>query len=55
MLHEGREVLTPETFNYETARPGDYVSEQIVDDAMDCLPPGEHVRRMLPDGRTVVP
>lgn len=39
MLYNGKEVYTPETFLYSTAQIGDYVSEEVVDNAMDCLPP----------------
>ena len=39
MLYNNREVFTPDTFSYDTAKPGDYVTQEVVDDAMDCLPP----------------
>ena len=39
MIYEGKEVFTPDTFTYSTAQVGDYVSQAVVDDAMDCLPP----------------
>ena len=39
MVYNGKEVLTQDTFSYETVQIGDYVSEAVVDDAMDCLPP----------------
>lgn len=39
MLYNNKEVYTPETFSYSTAQVGDYVSEAVVDDAMNCLPP----------------
>ena len=39
MLYNGKEVFTPDTFDYSAARPGDYVTQEVVDDAMDCLPP----------------
>lgn len=39
MLFDGKEVYTTEIFDYATVRPGDYVTREVVDDAMDCLPP----------------
>ncbi len=36
---EGREVFTSDTFTYEGAKIGDLVTQEVVDDAMDCLPP----------------
>lgn len=33
------EIFTSETFRYETAKPGDYVVEAVVDEAINCLPP----------------
>ena len=39
MTYQGKEVYTPDTFSYERAQVGDYVSQAVVDDAMDCLPP----------------
>ena len=39
MLYQNKEVFTLDTFSYSTAQVGDYVSEAVVDDAMDCLPP----------------
>lgn len=38
-MWNGKEVLDEDTFSYETAKPGDYVTQEVVDDAMDCLPP----------------
>ena len=35
MLYRGKEVLTQDTFSYASAKPGDYVEEAVVDDAMD--------------------
>lgn len=35
----GRPLLDTDTFRYETVKPGDYVTQEVVDDAMDCLPP----------------
>lgn len=37
--YNGRDVLTPETFSYGGARIGAYVTQSVVDDAMDCVPP----------------
>lgn len=39
MIYNGKEVYTPESFSYSTVQIGDYVSQEVVDDAMDCLPP----------------
>jgi len=39
MVYNGKDVLTPDTFDYSKANIGDYVSQAVVDDAMDCLPP----------------
>lgn len=36
---EGKPVLDEDMFRYELVRPGDYVTQAVVDDAMDCLPP----------------
>ena len=33
------EIFTSETFHYEAAKPGDYVVEAVVDEAINCLPP----------------
>ena len=35
----GKPVLTEDTFDYATARVGDYVEQAVVDNAMNCLPP----------------
>ena len=39
MLYLGKTVFTQETFSYDLAKPGDFVEQAVVDDAMDCLPP----------------
>ncbi len=39
MTYDGKHVYTPDDFSYSKARIGDYVSQEVVDDAMDCLPP----------------
>lgn len=39
MTYNNKTVLTRESFRYETAKPGDFVEETVVDDAMDCMPP----------------
>lgn len=36
---EGKPVLDADTFRYEMVKPGDYVTQEVVDDAMDCQPP----------------
>lgn len=37
--YNGKEVYTADTFDYATAKVGDYVEQAVVDDAMNCLPP----------------
>ena len=37
--YKGKEVYTPNTFVYREAQVGDYVTQDVVDDAMDLLPP----------------
>ena len=39
MTHNGKEVFTAETFRYDAAKVGDLVTQEVVDNAMDCLPP----------------
>lgn len=39
MTYQGKEVYTPDTFSYSETHIGDYVTQDVVDDAMDCLPP----------------
>lgn len=39
MIHNGKTVLTSETFDYSTVQVGDYVEQEVVDNAMDLLPP----------------
>lgn len=39
MTWNGKDVLDTDEFDYSTAKPGDYVTQAVVDDAMDCLPP----------------
>ncbi len=38
-FYKDKEVLTQDTFDYSTAKAGDYVEQAVVDDAMNCLPP----------------
>lgn len=45
VIWDGKEVLDTDTFNYDTATPGDYVTQAVVDDAMDCLPPASMTAR----------
>ena len=35
----GKKVFTSDEFEYSKAKVGDYVEQQVVDDAMDILPP----------------
>lgn len=39
MLYEGKTVMTADEFDYTNAQIGDYVEQEVVDDAMDVLPP----------------
>ena len=39
MLYNGKKVFTSDSFDYSVACPGDYVTQEVVDDAVDCLPP----------------
>ena len=39
LIWNGKEVLDEDDFSYTTAEPGDYVTQAVVDDAMDCMPP----------------
>ncbi len=39
MTYDGKQVSTPDGFSYSEARIGDLVSQEVVDGAMDCLPP----------------
>lgn len=38
-MYNGKPVLTQDTFDYSSVQIGDYVAQEVVDDAMDCLPP----------------
>lgn len=39
MTYNGRKVFTQDDFDYGAARPGDYVEDAVVDEAMNTLPP----------------
>lgn len=39
MIYDGKNVLSLDKFIYAKAQIGDYVEQEVVDDAMDCLPP----------------
>ena len=39
MKYNGKEVKDSDTFEYSSAMPGDYVAEEVVDEAINCLPP----------------
>ena len=39
MMYNGKKVYGIEEFKYSEAKIGDYVTQEVVDDAMDCLPP----------------
>ena len=45
MMFNNKPVLTPEEFDYSTAKIGDYVNQEVVDNAMDCLPPACYCSR----------
>lgn len=36
---DDKEVYTEDTFDYGKAKAGDYVSQDVVDNAVNCLPP----------------
>lgn len=38
----GKPVMTQDEFDYRTAKPGMLVEEDVVDNAMNCLPPVSH-------------
>ena len=38
-MFDGKKVYDRESFSYELAKIGDYVTEEVVDDAINCLPP----------------
>lgn len=37
-MFDGKKVYDRESFSYELAKIGDYVTEEVVDDAINCLP-----------------
>ena len=39
MMFNNKPVLTPDDFDFSTVKIGDYVNQEVVDNAMDCLPP----------------
>lgn len=39
MLYNGKNVLSQADFSYSDVKIGDYVTQEVVDDAIDCLPP----------------
>lgn len=39
MFYDGRPLYNTTTFSYDAVKVGDYVTQEVVDDAMDCLPP----------------
>ena len=39
MKFNGKPIITADDFRYETVRIGDYVEQQVVNNAMDILPP----------------
>lgn len=39
MMYEGKPVFQQDEFDTSKAQIGDYVSKDVVDDFMDCVPP----------------
>ena len=39
MFYNGKPLFGKISFSYSSIKPGDYVTQDVVDDAMDCLPP----------------
>lgn len=39
MFYNGRPLYGENDFSYSSVKVGDYVTQDVVDDAMDCLPP----------------
>ena len=39
MFYNGRPLYGESDFSYSSVKVGDYVTQDVVDDAMDCLPP----------------
>lgn len=39
MFYNGRPLYRKDDFSYSSVKVGDYVTQDVVDDAMDCLPP----------------
>ena len=39
MFYDGRPLYNTTTFSYDAVKVGDYVTQEVVDDAMYCLPP----------------
>ena len=55
MMFNNKPVLTPDDFDFSTVKIGDYVNQEVVDNAMDCLPPCLLLCKLRSDGRAVFP
>lgn len=53
-MWNGKEILDVGDFRYATAKPGDYVTQAVVDDAMDCVPPASMSVRCSQMGGTIL-
>lgn len=38
MVYEGKDVLSSSNFSYSGVKIGDYVEQEVVNDAVDCVP-----------------
>lgn len=52
-MFDGKKVYDRESFSYEQAKIGDYVTEEVVDDAIDCLPPASMTARCSQMGEPI--
>lgn len=50
-MFDGKKVYDRESFSYELAKIGDYVTEEVVDDAINCLPPASMTAHCSQMGR----
>ena len=49
-MFDGKKVYDRESFSYELAKFGDYVTEEVVDVAINCLPPTTLRGDLVQDG-----
>ena len=52
-MYNGKKVFDRESFSYELAKIGDYVTEEVVDDAINCLPPASMTTRCSQMGEPI--